>query len=41
MSNEYAMDLVDLGIAKKHFELGAGGHFLFGSGAAYVKAGEQ
>lgn len=35
--DEYAMDLVDLGIAKKHFEFGAGGRFAFGNGAAYKK----
>lgn len=35
--DDYAMDLVDLGIAKRHFELGAGGHFAFGNGAAYTR----
>lgn len=34
----YRMDLVDLGIAKYHFELGAdnGGHFEWGNGAPYL-----
>lgn len=37
----YRMDLVDLGIAKYHFELGAnmGGHFEWGNGAPYVLEG--
>lgn len=36
VSGSYPLDLVDLGIAKKHFELGAGGRFAFGSGGAYT-----
>lgn len=35
--NDYAMDLVDLGIAKRHFEIEAGGSFDFGNGAAFHK----
>lgn len=38
VSNDYAMDLVDLGIAKRHFEIEAGGHFDFGNGAAFHKS---
>ena len=30
-------DLIDLGIAKKHFELGAGGRFEWGNGMAFHK----
>ncbi len=33
--NDYAMDLIDLGIAKKHFEEGAGGKFDLGIGALW------
>lgn len=29
--NDYSMDLIDLGIAKKHFEIGAKGKFEFGN----------
>ena len=36
--DEYIQDLVDLGIAKLHFEAGAenGGHFEFGNGGEYI-----
>ncbi|MBR2736413.1 MAG: nitroreductase family protein [Firmicutes bacterium] len=33
--DDYVMDLVDLGIAKRHFVEIAGGYFDFGNGAAY------
>ncbi len=33
--DDYVMDLVDLGIAKRHFVEIAGGHFDFGNGAVY------
>ena len=33
--DDYVMDLVDLGIAKRHFVESAGGHFDFGNGAVY------
>ena len=33
--NDYVMDLVDLGIAKRHFVESAGGSFDFGNGASY------
>lgn len=33
--DDYVMDLVDLGIAKRHFVESAGGFFDFGNGAAY------
>lgn len=33
--DDYPMDLIDLGIAKKHFEIGAGGKFEFGNGGIY------
>ncbi len=29
------MDLIDLGIAKKHFEIGAGGTFELGNGGVF------
>ncbi len=32
---DYHLDLVDLGIAKKHFESEADGHFPFGNGVAF------
>ena len=32
------MEFVDLGIAKRHFEIGAGGRFAFGNGGAYAPA---
>ncbi len=35
IADDYAMDLVDLGIAKKHFEIGAGGKFEFGNGGVF------
>lgn len=31
IANDYAMDLIDLGIAKKHFEIEAGGKFELGN----------
>lgn len=33
--DDYVMDLVDLGIAKRHFVESAGGYFDFGNGAVY------
>ncbi|WP_367569160.1 nitroreductase family protein [Lacrimispora sp.] len=33
--DDYSMDLIDLGIAKKHFEIGAGGTFEFGNGGIF------
>lgn len=33
--DDYAMDLIDLGIAKKHFELEAGGKFELGNGGIF------
>lgn len=33
--NDYSMDLIDLGIAKKHFEIGAGGVFELGNGGVF------
>lgn len=33
--DDYPMDLIDLGIAKRHFEIGAGGKFEFGNGGIY------
>lgn len=35
IANDYSMDLIDLGIAKKHFELGADGTFKFGNGGVF------
>lgn len=35
--DDFAMDLVDLGIAKRHFEIEANGRFAFGNGAAFSK----
>lgn len=35
ISDDYAMDLIDLGIAKKHFELEAGGTFELGNGGVF------
>ena len=35
IANDYSMDLIDLGIAKKHFEIGAGGKFEFGNGGIF------
>ncbi len=37
VADEYAMDLIDLGIAKKHFEEGAGGTFALGNGGSFTK----
>ena len=37
VENTYEMDLVDLGIAKYHFEVAVGsGHFVFGNGAEFA-----
>ncbi len=33
--DDYSMDLIDLGIAKKHFEIEAGGKFEFGNGGIF------
>ena len=33
----HPLELVDLGIAKKHFELGAGGRFALGNGGTYAR----
>ncbi|AFS77539.1 nitroreductase [Gottschalkia acidurici 9a] len=33
--DDYSMDLIDLGIAKKHFEIGAGGKFEFGNSGVF------
>lgn len=35
IADDYAMDLVDLGIAKKHFEIEAKGAFAFGNGGVF------
>lgn len=35
IAEDYAMDLIDLGIAKKHFEMEAGGKFEFGNGGVF------
>ncbi len=35
IANDYSMDMIDLGIAKKHFEIGAGGKFEFGNGGIF------
>lgn len=35
IANDYSMDLIDLGIAKKHFEIGAKGKFEFGNGGIF------
>ena len=38
IANDYSMDMIDLGIAKKHFEIEAGGKFDFGnSGIFHLK----
>lgn len=36
--NDYKLDMVDLGIAKKHFEIRAGGTFEFGNGGRFNRA---
>lgn len=36
--NDYKLDMVDLGIAKKHFEIGAGGTFEFGNGGRFNRS---
>lgn len=35
IANNYSMDMIDLGIAKKHFEIEAGGTFEFGNGGIF------
>ncbi|MDQ7094401.1 nitroreductase family protein [Desulfosporosinus sp. PR] len=35
IADDYSLDLTDLGIAKKHFELEAGGTFEFGNGGVF------
>ncbi len=35
IAGDYSMDLIDLGIAKKHFEIGAGGIFELGNGGIF------
>lgn len=35
IADDYAMDLIDLGIAKKHFDLEAGGTFELGNGGIF------
>lgn len=35
IADDYSMDLIDLGIAKKHFEIGAKGKFEFGNGGIF------
>lgn len=35
IADDYGADLIDLGIAKKHFEIEAGGKFDFGNGAVF------
>ncbi len=35
IADDYVFDLVDLGIAKKHFEIEAGGKFEFGNGGIF------
>ncbi len=35
IADDYSMDLIDLGIAKKHFEIEAGGKFEFGNGGIF------
>lgn len=37
IANDYRMDMVDLGIAKLHFEIGGGGSFDWGNGAELTK----
>lgn len=39
VTNDYKYDLIDLGIAKFHFSVGAGGqgYFDFGNGAGYIR----
>ena len=40
VKNDFEMDMVDLGIAKLHFELGVGsGHFVLGNGAEFAPEG--
>lgn len=35
IANDYSMDMIDLGLAKKHFEIEAGGKFEFGNGGTF------
>ena len=35
IADDYSMDLIDLGIAKKHFEIAAGGTFELGNGGIF------
>lgn len=35
IADDYSLDLIDLGIAKKHFEIEAGGTFEFGNGGVF------
>ena len=35
IADDYSMDLIDLGIAKKHFEIAAGGRFELGNGGIF------
>ncbi|EHQ90509.1 nitroreductase family protein [Desulfosporosinus youngiae DSM 17734] len=35
IADDYSMDLIDLGIAKKHFEIETGGTFEFGNGGVF------
>ncbi len=35
IADDYSMDLIDLGIAKKHFEIEAGGKFELGNGGIF------
>ncbi len=35
VANNYSMDLIDLGIAKKHFEIESGGKFELGNGGTF------
>jgi len=35
IADDYSMDMIDLGIAKKHFDIEAGGKFEFGNGGIF------
>lgn len=35
IEDDYSMDLLDLGIVKRHFEIGAKGTFEFGNGGIF------
>lgn len=41
IANDYDFDLVDLGIAKKHFEIGAGGQFQLGNDGTFELSKKQ